>query len=299
MTLVVGATGRLGLEICRRLQEAGDEVRAFVRPGAAGEPRLAAEGVGLQYGDLKDLDSVRRACEGQQAVISTATATTTRRPGDTLRTVDRAGQLGLVDAARRAGVRRFVYVSVSPNAAPRSELVVCKREVERAVRSSGMDWVIVQPTAFMEIWLSPRLGWDFARRRVLLMGTGTVPMSLVALADVAAFCARAATDPRPMKRDMPFGGPAPVTALEVVRAAESQLGDRLRVRHVPIGLIGAVPALLRPFAPIPAALLCLGVGAATNGDVIEMKETMREFGVSLTTVEAYLLSLFRQPDALS
>src|SRR5687768_2002609 len=44
MTLVVGATGRLGLEICRRLREAGDEVRAFVRPGAAGGARRTAAG---------------------------------------------------------------------------------------------------------------------------------------------------------------------------------------------------------------------------------------------------------------
>jgi uncharacterized protein YbjT (DUF2867 family) len=293
MTLVVGATGRLGLEICRRLREAGDEVRAFVRPGAAGEPRRTAAGVSLQQGDLKHPASVHRACEGERVVISTATATTTRRPGDTLGTVDRDGQIALVDAARRAGVRRFVYVSISPNAAPRSELVVCKREVERAVRASGMDWVIVQPAAFMEIWLSPRLGWDFAKRRVWLMGTANAPASVVALADVAAFCARAATDPRATNRDIPFGGPAPVTPLEIVRAAESKLGRRLRVRHVPIGLIDAASALLRPLAPIPAALLALGVGASRLGDVIDMTETVREFSISLTTIDDYLSSLAR------
>jgi NADH dehydrogenase len=298
MTLVVGATGRLGLEICSRLQEAGDQVAAFVRPGAAGARGLADAGVSLQIGDLKQRASVHRACEGHRVVVSTATATTRARPGDTLHTVDRDGQIALVEAARRAGVRRFVYVSVSPNAAPRSALVVCKREVERAVRASGMDWVIVQPTAFMEMWLSPRLGWDFQARRVWLMGPGDRPASLVALTDVAAFCARAATDRRAINRDVPFGGPGAITPLDVVRVAESALGVRLRVRHIPAPLLGVAATLLRPVAPIPAALLALGVHAASQGDVVPMTDTIREFSLSLTTVETYLSSLLRPPGAV-
>ena len=102
MILVVGATGTLGSEICRRLRREQASVRALVRQ-SANPDRLASllnAGVELCTGDLKDPGSLREACEGAEVVISTASSTLSRQEGDSIETVDRIGQLSLIEAAR-------------------------------------------------------------------------------------------------------------------------------------------------------------------------------------------------------
>ena len=81
--LVVGATGFLGSEICRLLVAEGHAVRGLVRETSDPErvSALRSMGVATLVGDLKDPESVRPALAGADAVVSTATATRTRREG--------------------------------------------------------------------------------------------------------------------------------------------------------------------------------------------------------------------------
>jgi hypothetical protein len=83
-TLVVGATGLVGSDVCSRLREAGHHVRALVRRTSDPAKRQALEqrGVELIYGDLKDPESLVPACAGIDAVISTASSTLSRQAGD-------------------------------------------------------------------------------------------------------------------------------------------------------------------------------------------------------------------------
>jgi len=113
MILVVGATGLLGRDICRRLGAAGKPVRALVRRTAdrAKVDELERSGATLVRGDLKDRASLDAACRGIDTVITTASTTVSRQEGDSIQTVDQDGQVRLVDAAKAAGVTRFVYVS--------------------------------------------------------------------------------------------------------------------------------------------------------------------------------------------
>src|SRR3954453_1498942 len=111
MVLVVGATGLVGFEICQRLAKRGERVRALVRE-ASSKTRvqtLRACGAELVNGDLKDPQSLAAACDGVGSVISTASSMLTRQTGDSIETVDAAGQLNLVQAAQDAGVGRFVF----------------------------------------------------------------------------------------------------------------------------------------------------------------------------------------------
>jgi uncharacterized protein YbjT (DUF2867 family) len=102
-TLVVGSTGLLGPEVCRRLVADGRPVRCLIRPTAHAAKRAELNALGVEFaeGDLKDPASLRRACAGVVSVISTASCTFSRQPGDSIATVDEGGQLALVSAARR------------------------------------------------------------------------------------------------------------------------------------------------------------------------------------------------------
>ena len=261
MNLVVGATGLLGMGICRRLRNDGKPVRALVRPHSAKAGSLRDIGADLVEGDLKDAASLDAACTRARTVISTANAIASRRRGDSLKTVDLDGQLALVAAAARAGVSQFVYVSVSPALPANNPFIQYKREVERAVRASGMRWTIVQPSAFMEIHAGAPLGWDFRAGRARILGTGRTVVSHVSVTDVAALIASATENPAAFDRELRITGPEPLTAFDAVRIAEEATGRRFRVQRIPTAALIVLSAVLRPVAPIPSSLMAMTASA--------------------------------------
>lgn len=287
MILVVGATGMLGTEICQALRGRGLPTCAFVRPVSLREAALRAIGAEVRHGDLKDRLSLERACRGVSAVVTTANSASSRRAGDTLRTVDRDGQMALVSAAREAGVDRFVYVSVTPNLSSSTPFVAIKREVERVVRMSGMRWTILQPCKFMEVWLGPPIGWDLEAGKVTVFGGGNTSSSFVSIHDVARVAVEALEREAMASRSIVIGGPQALSELEVVRVFEEATGRPYVVHHVPLPLMRMMSALLRWIDPIKASLMSMGVDAAARGDAVDMSELQRELGFPFTTVREY------------
>ena len=108
--LVVGSTGMLGSQVATELLKRGRQVRALVRPGSDASA-LEAAGVEIARGDMMDPWSLLRALEGIDAVITSAAGYTRHRKGDTPKT-DTVGNINLVEAASRSGVRRFVLTSI-------------------------------------------------------------------------------------------------------------------------------------------------------------------------------------------
>ena len=107
MILVVGATGKLGGLITQQLIQRGEPVRVLVRQDPGG---LFGPDVEVVHGDLKDPGSLQKACEGVDAVITTANATA-RGGADTIESVDLVGNRNLIDAAVGALVPRFIFIS--------------------------------------------------------------------------------------------------------------------------------------------------------------------------------------------
>lgn len=291
MILVVGATGLLGSEICRRLRERGRTVRALVRASSPRAPALRALGVDVAIGDLRDRGSLVAACRDVDAVVSTATAMGSKDRTLSLNEIDRKGQLRLVDVARQSGAHTFVYLSLSPNLGPRAPLVRYKREVERAIRLSGMRWTIIQPAAYMEVWLGPQLGWDHTVGRAVVFGSGKHAMPFISVADVAEHAVRALDDPRLANVDLPLGGPQMLTPKEVVGIFAQESGRRYSTRHVP----RLVPYLLAPVVELfhegIASGMSMGAQAAL-GDPID-SPLQRELDLPLTTVREYAARIVR------
>jgi uncharacterized protein YbjT (DUF2867 family) len=283
VNLVVGATGHTGSEICRLLVEQGHEVRALVRATAdpARVGRLRELGADIVEGDLHAPDSLARACDGVAAVISTATSTSTPQPGDTVINVDGEGQLALVDAAAAAGVGRFVFISFSGNLVVDTPLSRSKRAVEARVRESDMTWTILRPSAFMEIWLSPLLGFNVPEGSLVVYGTGGAPISYISLRDVARFAAGSLVEEWAWNRTIELGGPDAVTPLQAVRMAEEVTGREMSVQHVPVEALqaqydSATDPLQKSFAGLMLTL--------ADGDPIDMTEPLRHFPFHLRTV---------------
>jgi uncharacterized protein YbjT (DUF2867 family) len=100
MILVVGATGLLGGSITRSLLSQGKPERILVR-GASTYDGLVVAGAEPVIGDLKDPDSVRAACRGIDAVITTANAI--GRSGED--NLESGGPPGQSEPGRRGGGR--------------------------------------------------------------------------------------------------------------------------------------------------------------------------------------------------
>jgi len=291
MILVVGATGMLGLEICRRLREQGRAVRALVRPDSPRESLVRDLGVEIHHGDLRAPPTIAPACDGVTTVVSTATAMGAKEKGITLRAVDRDGQLALVELARLRGVKAFVFLSASPNLRRSAPLIRYKREVELAVRTSGMRWTIVQPSAFMDVWFSKQLGWDHVTGRAMIFGPGTAPLSWICTADVALYVRAAIEDERVANVELPLGGPENLSTREVVRIFEQVSGRPYSVRRVPRPLLKVMAPIVATFDEAVGSGMSLGAQTA-GGDVID-SPLQRELDLPLTTVRDYAARVLR------
>lgn len=286
MDLVVGATGRLGGRIARRLLARGREVRVLLRPGSDPRPLLEA-GARPVEGDLRDPASLAAACAGVEAVVTTATAGE-RGGADTPRTVDLEGNRDLVDAARAAGVRQLVFVSAlfAAEDSP-AELLRAKAGAEAYLRASGLPHTILAPNGLMDVMVPLVVGGPVrAGRPVTLVGEGRRRHSLVAADDVAELAAAVLGHPAALGRRIAVGGPEAVSWRDVVAAYERALGRPLPVRSVAPGEL--LPDL--PPAPGLAELVSgLLAGMETFDSPVDMAGTARTFGVRQTTLEEFVL----------
>jgi uncharacterized protein YbjT (DUF2867 family) len=284
--LVVGSTGFLGMEICRQLVHAGKNVKALVRPTSDSTKvnALRQMGVETREGDLKNVASIKKALVGVDSVISTASATLSRQEGDSIETVDGDGQLDLAQAAIDGGVKRFIFISFRPMHETFS-LQTAKRNVEKKLMDSKMDYTILRPGFFMEIWLSPAVGFDFPNSKVTVYGEGKNKICWVSLVDVAAIAVASLDSELAKNSVLQVGGPAAVSPLEVVKIFENHTGNEFAIEFVPTAALQAQKTAATESLSEAFAALMLSYA---EGDQIDMTETRKLYPFKLTSVMDYV-----------
>jgi NADH dehydrogenase len=285
MELVVGATGVLGGEICRLLSERRRQVRALVRQSSERDrvERLEQLGAEIAVGDLRRPETLAAACTGATAVISTATAILSQDADNSIEAVDRDGQLSLVGAAEDAGVEQFVYVSV-PESDVDSPLLRAKRAVEERLRRSSLTYTILRPTNFMEIWLSPAVGFDPAGGQARIYGSGENAISWISYRDVARFAVEALENRAARNAVVDLGGPDALSPLDVVRIFEEETGRGIAIEHVPEAALEAQRRAATNSREASFAGVMLGTARA---EPVDITEQLRAFPLELTSVREY------------
>jgi uncharacterized protein YbjT (DUF2867 family) len=283
--LVAGATGFLGSEVCRQLLEKNKKVKGLVRVTSDTNKvnQLKQSGIETVQGDLKHKDSLINALNGVSIVISTVSSTLSRQEGDSIQTVDDEGQNNLIDAAVAAGVKQFIFVSfnVMPGEFP---LQTAKRKVENHLIKSGLNYTILQPTYFMEVWLSPVLGFDYPNAKATIYGEGKNKVSWIAIKDVASFAVACVDNPSAQNKIIELGGPQALSPLEVVNIFEATQGKKFELQYVPEEALRAQKESATD--PLSESFAALTLGVAI-GSEIDMKKTLALFPIQQTSVNDY------------
>jgi uncharacterized protein YbjT (DUF2867 family) len=243
--LVTGGSGTLGRAVVRRLLDLGHPVRALTRRGS--RPVLAE----WVTGDLATGAGLEGALAGVTAVVHCASDP--RNPGS-----DIEGTARLIEAARRAGVRHLVYVSIVGIDQVPLAYYRAKLRTERLVQQSALPWSILRATQFHQL-VAGLLG-ALARLPVLPAPAG-LRLQPVGAAEVACRLADVALR-QPVGRAPDMGGPE-------VR----EVGDLARVYLRARGLRRPVLAL-----PVPGRVAAaIRRGALLVPDRQEGRRTWEEF----------------------
>jgi len=288
--LVVGATGHLGGVITRKLIASGVKVRALARNREALAPLASAAEIAAV--DLRDMPKLTEACRGVDQIVATANKKMGKEASSPTRT-DLSGYQNLCAAARNTSVGRLIYVSYRGVAqdAP-VDIFRVKWYIEDAIRRSGVPYVMLRPTAFMDVWIDQILAKGIREKGVAtIFGDGNTVANYIAVDDVGEFAVKI------LERDVvnevvEVGGPSNVSQNHLATLVERRLKSSGKRRHVPVAVMRLLPPIVRPFNEVAARLITLGLYSATESKPFpEWQVSADRFGVTPRTVETYVAQM--------
>jgi divinyl chlorophyllide a 8-vinyl-reductase len=236
--LVFGATGTIGRATVEALLRDGYDVTCLVRKQTElGDAKI-------QIGEVTSLEPDAFAGEKFDAIIS-CLASRTGAPDDAW-AIDHDAHVKILDAAKRAGVKHFVLLSAICVQKPKLAFQHAKLAFEGKLKSSGLTWSIVRPTAYFKS-LSGQVERVKAGKPFLVFGDGKrTSCKPISDNDLASYLVRCLDDKLLHNRILPIGGPGPaITPLDQAQQLFALLGREPKLRHVPVALLDVIIAALR------------------------------------------------------
>lgn len=198
--LVAGGSGNLGPHLIKEFVSQGHQVSALLRSASIVNPDkvkpLNELGVRLIEGDVEDFQSLQRACEGQQIVVSALGG------GQIMQ------QAALAEAANRARVERFIPsefgldpIAVGPGTC---DLFDGKAAAQEQIKATGVPYTMIYTNGFMEFWGTGlgQLGAMAPADSVQVFGDGNTDAYMVSLADIARYTSAIISDPSMTNREI-------------------------------------------------------------------------------------------------
>ena len=234
MFLVTGATGQIGKRIIRFLREDEQPARAFVRLDSQYSD-LEQRGAEIFIGDLTRDKDIAKACNGVKYVIST------HGSGGNAQALDYRANIELIDQAKAQGVEHFVYISVlgAQRGYEDSPTFKAKREVEKYLQKSGLNYTILQPSGLASdlIPLAERLrDTGF----YLIIGDPKNRTSIVSPDDLAKIAIDAVKIEGAKNQIFPVGGPEVLKREEIPEILGRIFNREPLVVNVPLFVLDGV-----------------------------------------------------------
>jgi uncharacterized protein YbjT (DUF2867 family) len=247
--LVAGATGYLGGYVAKEFKARGHFVRALARSSEKAE-HLEGSVDEIVPGEVTRPLTLRNVCEGIDVVFSSI-GITRQKERLTFQDVDYQGNKNLLDAALKAGVRKFIYVSVfNSRNLLHLDIVKAHEDFVDELKASGINYAVIRPTGYFsdmgEFLQMARKG------RIYLIGKGDNRVNPIHGADLAVVCADALDG---KSREIDAGGPEVLTYRQAAELAFTVLGRKPKITAVPLWIMKTVIAFTRAFSRHQAGLL--------------------------------------------
>ena len=303
---IFGGTGFVGGYLVDALMAAGHAVFALVRSGS--EPKLRAKGLcRVTNGDLSNEDAIAATLAHCDAVIyNVGLLREYPSQGITFEEAHYEGVRRVIDAAKGAGIKRFILMSANGVESASTPYQDTKLRAEQLLEGSGLDITIFRPSVIfgdprgtMEI--ATQLHEDLVRPPVpapgfhtgLSAASGPVLMSPVHVEDVAAAFVAALQDPASFGKTIRLGGPEQLSWTDMVKRVAAAVGKDKVVLPVPIGLMKLGARLLDwvPAFPVTRDQLTM----LAEGNVAPPDHLQQMLGRRLRTFTDDNLGYLRKP----
>jgi len=278
--LVTGATGYVGRHVVPQLVKLGFDVRALVREGSDLTP-IGDYVTDVHHGNVTDAKSLENACTGCVAVVHLVGVINEKE--GSFDQIHIEGTRNILAEAKRAGLRRFVYLSglgTRPNAAARYHQ--SKYAAEELVRNSGLEGycfpasVIFGPEdEFLNLFVKmAKSAFNPPWPIMPAIAGGRSYLQPVWVEDVAESLAQSVRPDFPLPPGTyELGGPEPLTVRSIMEIACKAAGTSRIFVTVPIGVAGIIAGLMETFSPKPELtrdqLIMLGEDGRAHNNMTE------------------------------
>lgn len=286
--LIIGANGELGSAASKYFLQKGFKVSGLVR-NKKNAAKLEEVGVQLIIGDITKPDSINNILKEIDIVITAAHGMLGKGKNKS-QFVDEDGHKFLIDEAKKAGVKHFIYTSIS-TASPNHpiDFFRTKYAIEQHLIKSGLDYTILRLPPFMEWHVYNLLGKSIIEKaKTTILGSGKNPTNFIAINDVVA-----AMDMMMMNKDyynktIPVAGPQNISRNEIADLFGKALRIKPKVGHVPITALKILSILFNPFHPGISRVMKLAVATENNDETMDIKNSVMQFGLSPTSIEEFI-----------
>ena len=232
--LVVGGTGTLGRQIVLQALTKGYPVRCLVRNFRRAN-FLKEWGAELVYGDLSIPETIPPCLQGITAVIDASTS----RPSDedALKTVDWDGKLALIESAKAAKVKRFIFCSTQNlEQFPNIPLMEMKQGIEVELQESKIPYTIFRLTGFYQ-GLIEQYAIPILENLPIWVTNEKTCVSYMDTQDIAKFCLQALQLPKTKNQIFFLGGPKGWLSSEIIKLCEQLAGQSAQVKTISVAIL--------------------------------------------------------------
>jgi uncharacterized protein YbjT (DUF2867 family) len=232
--LIIGGTGTLGRQIVLQALTKGYKVRCLVRNFRKAS-FLKEWGVELVYGDLTKPETIPPCLTGITAIIDASTS----RPDelDALKKVDWNGKLSLIEAAKAAKIKRFIFFSAQ-NAEQFNNIPLMKLKsgVETKLKQSGIPYTIFRLTGFYQ-GLIEQYAIPILEKLPIWVTNENTYISYMDTQDIAKFCLRSLQIPKTINQTFFLSGSKGWVSSEIINLCEQLAGQKAKVQKIPLFLL--------------------------------------------------------------
>ena len=235
--LIIGGTGTLGRQIVLQALTKGYKVRCLVRNFRKAN-FLKEWGVELVYGDLTRPETIPPCLKGITAIIDASTS----RPDelDSLKKVDWDGKLSLIEAARAAKIKRFIFFSAqNAEQFDNIPLMKLKSGVETKLKQSQIPYTIFRLTGFYQ-GLIEQYAIPILENFPIWVTNENTYISYMDTQDIAKFCLRSLQIPKTINQTFFLSGSKGWVSSEIINLCEQLAGQEAKVQKIPLFLLKVV-----------------------------------------------------------